>query len=272
MRKLYVLVLLIGFSFSGFAQYCQGIDSTGISPRPDSVGIFTPASDAMPCIVRAQPVSDTLYFTVFNRLNGFTVTSITIDSIANLPAGLCWVSNVPGNTFAAQQNGVIYISGQTYVSSGQYKMQVYVHVTTSVTTIPFSTLESIAGLRYYLRVICPGSPCVPVDTVDGKDSLFIPYSQVCGVGIHEVNNSISGLSVSPNPFMNTATLTYTVAKEGALTCRIYDLLGNVISSSDLNAVNGANTISLDRAGISSGTYILSVSDASGTATQKVIIE
>ena len=206
MRKLYALVLLVGLAVSGFSQHCQGVDSTAISPRADSVGIFTPSSDLLPCIVRAQPVSDTLYFTVFSKLSGFTVNSVTIDSIGNLPAGLCWVSNSPNNTFAANQNGVIFLSGQTYVSSGQYKMKVYIHASTSVTTIPFSTLESVAGLRYYLRVICLGGACETVDTAGGRDSLFIPYSQVCGAGIHELSHGISDMSVSPKPFTNLTNL------------------------------------------------------------------
>lgn len=272
MRNLYLLVLLVGFSFAGFAQHCQGVDTTAISPRPDSVGIFTPGSDAMPCIVRAQPVSDTLYFTVFNKLSGFTVESMTIDSIGNLPAGLCWASNVSGNTFAAHQNGVIYISGQSYVSAGQYKLQVYVHITTSVTSIPFSTLESIAGLRYYLRVICPGGICEAIDTARGRDSLYIPYSQACGVGIHELSTNLSDISVSPNPLTNETRLTFTAAREGAVTCRIYDLLGHVISSRDLNTLTGINTLSIDRTGLSSGLYILSISDGSSAATQKIIVE
>lgn len=272
MRKLYALVLLVVLSISGFAQHCQGVDSTAISPRADSVGIFTPSSDLLPCIVRAQPVSDTLYFTIFDRVNGFTLNSLTIDSIGNLPAGLCWVSNSPTNTFAAGQNGVIYLSGQTYVRSGQYKMKVYIHASTSVTNIPFSTLESVAGLRYYLRVICPGDPCTAIDTAGGRDSLFIPYSQVCGVGIHDINGGLSAMSVSPNPITNTAVISFNSSKQGNVSFRMYDMLGNIISSRELAANTGINTVSVDRAGLSGGAYIVSMSDGRDAVTQKIIIE
>lgn len=273
MRKLFILVLSVFLSLGSFAQRCQGIDSNGISPRPDSVAIFTPSSDALPCIVRDQPVSDTLYFTVFNRLHGFAVDSMTIDSINNLPPGMCWLSNASSNTFAGGQNGVIYLEGQTYGSAGQYKMQVFVQVYTSVTTIPFSTLESIAGLRYYLKVICPGGACPAVDTAGGVDSLYIPYSdQVCGVGIHEVSNGISDMSVSPNPFANNAVVNFASRTEGRFTLSIYDLLGNILSSKEINAINGNNTVQMDRAGLSNGMYILSLSDGRSATTQKIILE
>jgi hypothetical protein len=197
---------------------------------------------------------------------------LTIDSIGNLPAGICWVSNSPDNTFAGGQNGLIYLEGQTYGSAGQYKMQVFIHATTSVTTIPFSTLESVAGLRYYLRVTCPGGACEAVDTVGGKDSLFIPYSQVCGVGIHEVNTGIAELSISPNPFTSSAIVSFNSEREGTFVLRIYDLPGHVISAREVKAVYGTNELSIDRNGLSSGIYVLSISDGVSSVNNKLIIE
>ena len=274
MRKLYlILCLLSSFAFEAGAQQCFVDSAVNITPRLDSVAIFTPPSDSLSCMVRDQQVSDTLYFTIFNRLSGFVLDSVTIDSVNNLPTGVCWATNSATNTFGAGQNGVLYLSGQPQARSGQYKLQVYINATTSVFPIPVANLETATGIRYYVRLICPGDACPTIDTTGGRDSLFIPYNTaVCGVGIHEVSNVLSDLSVQPDPFTSHAQVSMQSDVAGLFTLRIQNIIGAVVSSREVSVMRGKNDFPIDRNGLSSGIYIISISGSTGSVNKKVVIE
>jgi hypothetical protein len=151
-------------------------------------------------------------------------------------------------------------------------MQVFVSGATDAFPIPFSSLESLAGIRYYLKVICPGDVCQHADTAGGRDSLFIPYSSVCGVGINEINNGVSHLSVTPNPFSGSAMVSFSSDVQGSFICRITDLLGAVFSSQTVSVTQGQNVFTVDRKGLSPGMYILSISDGQGAISRKIVLE
>jgi hypothetical protein len=275
MRKLYLMLcLLTGFSIAASAQCI--VSPVAINPSADSLPFFSPSSDDLPCTNTGWGayITDTLYFTTFSRLNNFSIDSLTIDSIDNLPPGLCWATNSADNTFAGGQNGVLLIIGQPGAYPGQYKLQVYVHATTDLFTIPSATVENLTGSRYYMRVICPGNPCPAVDTSGGKDSLYIPYTQslACNAGINEVNHSLNNLSIVPNPFSNSSTVTFNSDAEGTFTLRMTDLLGATISSKSIDVAEGSNKANIERNGLSAGMYILSVSNSNGSVNSKVVIE
>ena len=274
MRKLYLILSLIaGFIHEAGAQQCFVDSAVNINPRLDSVAIFTPSSDSLACMIRDQQVSDTLYFTIFNKLSGFFVDSVTIDSVNNLPTGICWATNSVNNTFGAGQNGVLYLSGQPQASSGQYKLQVYINATTSVFPIPVANLETATGIRYYVRLICPGDACPPIDTIAGRNSLFVPYNTtVCGVGIHEVSNVLSDLSVQPDPFTSHALVSMQSDVAGTFTLRLQNIIGAVLSSREVSVMKGKNDFTIDRNGLSSGIYIISISGSTGSVNKKVVIE
>jgi hypothetical protein len=274
MRKLYLtLCLFAGIAFGAHAQQCFIDSAVNITPRPDSVAIFTPPSDSLACMVRGQQVSDTLYFTMFNQISGFMIDSVTIDSVNNLPDGICWATNRADNTFGAGQNGVLYLSGQTYVGSGQYKLRIFINASTNVFPIPVANLETATGIRYYVRLICPGDACPPIDTTGGRDSLFIPYSsQVCGVGINEISHALSDLSVAPDPFTVHARISFHSDIEGPFTIQMQNILGAVVSTRKVAVTPGSNNFPLERNSLSPGIYIVSVSGSNGSINKKVVIE
>jgi len=201
------------------------------------------------------------------------VDSLTIDSINNLPPGLCWASTSGDNTFGGGQNGAILIAGRVAAYPGQYKLVIKVTVTTDILTLNNSNLETAIGLRYYMRVTCPGQPCPPLDTTGGKDSLYIPYSGLtCDAGINEVSGGISNISVVPNPFSSGAEVSFFSTAQGAFTLRLMNTLGQVVSYQDINVVHGNNVVPLQKGKLSPGMYILSLSDGSSSAMKKVVIE
>lgn len=84
------------------AQRC----GTGIANIPSDTTVtrmFTPPAVLHPCITRGTYVSDTIYFKNDYFRFGFMpfgVLFTRIDSIADLPDGLCWQTNTPNDSFA----------------------------------------------------------------------------------------------------------------------------------------------------------------------------
>ncbi len=276
MRKIFGLTILImTLSLAAIAQHCQAFDSTVIVPGTYTTPGFMPAADNQACAIAGASVSDTIYFTNFTTISGFAVDSLIIDSIGNLPNGLCWVTNKVTNTFGAGENGVIYVSGQCFAEPGQYKLQIFIEATGTIAIPPYSNAETGLGLRYYLRVACPGSSCMPIDSSGGVDSLFIPYSSQlpCAAdGIKEVGNSISAFDAAPNPFSTSTVVTFYAENPDLNTLRLTDMLGNVIWSKDITVSQGSNTVTVERGQVTNGIYLLSLSGASGFASKKLVIE
>ena len=274
MWKLYAIVsLLIGVSIGAQAQECTVDSIPGVSPGAFSTVLY-PVPDSLPCTVIGQAVSDTLYFTNFSTIQGFTVVSVTIDSINNLPNGICWATNVTGNTFPAGQNGVIFFTGVPSDAPGQFKLAIHLSVTTDIGQIPDFNLENNTGYRYYVRLAWPGCPCPPLDSVGGVDSAFIYYtSATCeAAGIKDVSQSFSNLSIMPNPFSQTSTVSFSSNEEGTVRVELVNMLGEAVISQKINAAIGNNEFPLNSNSLSPGIYILYVSNGNSSATKKVVIE
>ena len=141
---------------------------------------FSPPSDQLSCMGIAQFVVDTIHFTNYSTVSGLTVNSLKIDSINNLPQGLTWSTNRANNTFLGGDSGDVYISGVVNDSSGQYKLRFVIDLNAGpngVVNIPNADLETLAHLRYYLRVSCSGNQCPAI--VDDSIHAFLPYSSGC---------------------------------------------------------------------------------------------
>jgi hypothetical protein len=278
MKKLFTtLALVAGLSFGAFAQHCIGVDSTNIIPGTGNTPGLSPSSAELACAMTGTFVSDTVYFTNFSSFQGQAVQSLTIDSIGNLPAGVCWVTNHKNNTFGPGENGVIYVSGTVGAAAGQYSLQIFIHGTFGVITLPHNTnANTLANLYYYVRVTDATIHCCPeLDTVNGKTHPFIAYtaSSPCStLGVNAVQNDLSNISVVPNPFTTSANVTFNSDLEGTYTVKMMNLLGAVVATKEVNITRGANQTSIERNGLSSGIYILSISNGSSSISRKVIIE
>ena len=294
MKKLFILLTLcIGLAVGSNAQT---IDSAGfyhmvsVNGPTNSLVVtaaakpgLTPSDTFLPCAVRGRAVLDTIIFTNYDSVNGGTgvgmvpLQSLTIDSIY-LPSGLTWTTNSATNSFAGGAGGAIVVTGTTYDTAGQYKLRITVtaHVLVGgvlpVTKGPLDA-EANTGLAYRVRVINSGCSCPGIDN-SAADSVrvFIPYACDSTVGIHEISNDISNVSVQPNPFSASAQLVFNSSVEGNYTVRMTSLIGAVVSSEEKNIVRGSNDITIERNGLSSGIYLLSISNGSSSITRKVIVE
>jgi len=81
--------------------------------------------------------------------------------------------------------------------------------------------------------------------------------------------AVNGFNVFPNPVNNAATLTISTIKTEKVTVDVVDMLGNVLMSRDLGAINGDYRMELDATNWNAGLYFVNVRTAQGTATKKI---
>jgi hypothetical protein len=180
--KKYALLFSVIFSilFSQ-AQYCGNSGSSRCTPA----GTLThpgvaPASSQIAPLQNGVPVNTFLELKSMDTISPvFTVIldSLHIDSIVNLPHGLCWATNKPGNTFLTNEDGCIVLEGQPCDLPGEYHIQIY-----GIQYTTFSIFgDSINGplgpaYDFFLRLDNPGDAARPVDT--NQTAAFVSYSEV----------------------------------------------------------------------------------------------
>jgi len=291
MKKLFTTILCVTvFAAGAFAQHCATA-TTSIAPKPASgTPGLTPTPANLPCGIDSGTFNtDTIYFENYSSFavggNTVTLNSLKIDSINNLPEGLCWETNVANNTFTTGQTGVIYVSGNCTAAPGQYKLKLIVDIKAgpgNVITYNNADAEVLTGtltgspLRYYVRVRRPSCGCFGIDSVGGATHYFtddsVPVGCKKGVGINDISSELSAVSVTPNPFSNTAKLTFSSEAAGKYTVRMMNLLGSEVMNKEVSANSGNNEVTIERNNLTSGIYLISLSNRSGTITRKVIIE
>lgn len=168
-----------------FSQCNNGTIS--ITPHVGSVPGLSPPDSSLPCSVIGQPVHDTLYFKNYTTFYvsgvSITVNSLKFDSIY-LPAGLCWSTNHPNNTFTTGEDGIIYISGTPTGSAGSYKLRMIVDLNSSLGPFAGADLEALANFRYHTRIICSGNPCPASDPTDTISVFTADGSSCSGNGLY----------------------------------------------------------------------------------------
>jgi photosystem II stability/assembly factor-like uncharacterized protein len=78
------------------------------------------------------------------------------------------------------------------------------------------------------------------------------------------------ISVYPNPTVDMATITYNASLAGNTTIRIYSLTGSLVKTYNTPVKTGANSIQLNVSDLSTGGYIVYLSNGAKKATTKLI--
>src|SRR5687768_2401444 len=119
MKKIIFTLLSFGLLyFNSSAQYCTSNPS---QPNQCTVsGTLTdpgldPASDSLPPVINGTTSTTIIQFLNFDtiRFGGIlqTIQYLKIDTIDNLPNGLCWATNQADNTYMNQEEGCIKVNG-----------------------------------------------------------------------------------------------------------------------------------------------------------------
>jgi len=138
-------------------------------------GTITPMS-SVPCIDKGafydQNVQFKNFFNVYFNGQYIPVDSIVIDSINNLPCGLTWATDkslsIPANSYQSAENGCIRISGTTFDSIGQYRVQVWAQLKVNFNgSHIWSGVQQASAynfLPFYVRLKNAGDICPNIDT------------------------------------------------------------------------------------------------------------
>jgi hypothetical protein len=158
--------------------------------------------------------------------------------------------------------------------SGQYKLKIFATVATPLVTLSNQDAETLTSLRYYVRVNCAGLTCPDVDTTAGKTTAFIAYNQTCpwALGVDNNNTSFNTLSVTPNPFNSSSTLSFVAEKEESYTVTITNIIGAVVATKNVAATVGTNEVKIERNGLAAGVYVISLSNGKFTEPRRIVIQ
>lgn len=234
---------------------------------------FAPPADDLDCFVQGEFLQQTIYFKNYDKMNVFgqnvQLDSIRFDSINNLPFGLYWQSNKGAVPFTAAENGCITIEGTTYDAAGTYKLDIIVTAWINGLSLPLQQSTEVIGIGYYLRVIDNANKaCLPGDTTQGV--MIASTGPATSVSERSIEQ-ISTFAISPNPFKDEATVTFTATENKDLTAHLYDLSGKVLLSERLSAAEGQNRFTIHANGLSSGVYFYTLGDGKQAITHKVMI-
>lgn len=261
-KHLYSLFALFLLSTGAFAQYCGNSGPSICSPSGTLTqpGLF-PESTNLPPFTNGLAANTVIQFKNFNQVvfggSTLTVNSLRIDTIANLPAGLCWATNKANNTYSNQEDGCIVVSGTPCGAPGQYKMRIIATVNVG---IPLQVDADAAGLKYFLRLENNGDTDVAVDTNQTAPFYNVGYSQqtictICPTLTFTANSGVQNTSCA------TPNGGFTVVAAGGTAPYTYTFSGGAQS-------NTTGTFT----GLQGGTYTVTATDAnncSGTTTATV---
>ncbi len=270
MKKLFTLLSLTLFFGASYAQYC-GSSQVHYANPTNHYGF--PNLDSIPCIIQGANTTLDLPFQTYQSFtaqgNTVTIHGLRIDTMSNLPCGLCWSTDTSTNEFQPGAFGTFRIQGTTNDAVGEYKVHLILSVNTqNQGTYDIQGIDADAGGVYlYLRVKANGGNCAPVDT----NSLGLTASTSCPTGINDVKATVSALTVQPNPMTSEANVTFASEVAGTSKLTITNIVGSVVYQSAIATKVGENTTTINKGNLPAGIYILSVGNNKATASRKFVI-
>lgn len=111
-----------------------------------------------------------------------------------------------------------------------------------------------------------------------NDSVYRSSAQMITVhvinsqtGIHSNEEIMTSFKAYPNPFNDELTLNFTSYQNKVVACSMYDMMGNLVSSQSVAAINGDNVVKLKTADLAKGVYFIQMNTGGNrSGTFKVI--
>ncbi len=182
------------------------------------------------------------------------LTYIKIDTISNLPCGLCWAMGASNFQIAGNSTGCIKISGTTYDAPGQYQMHIIADITGTFIGFPFTQTNqdlTTQGLKYFLKVQLPGDTCIRIDTLAPSKrtspSGVIPTPQISGNNNICVGSSTTLSATGSNYYAyswsnGSFNSSITVSAPGIYTVTVYGNCSSATASVSVANIIVADTI------------------------------
>jgi hypothetical protein len=180
-QNTFFFLLFFSTSISLFSQQCSSDSLTLVSPGDVSYtqpGFIDP--NYLPCVSSGTYSELVIPFKTYNQgarlltnADSSTVPisriySIKIESVSNLPSGLCWVTRPSTSVISGEQVGLLIIKGTTSVSSGTYPVSVGISIDTQGTgnytstgLVPFNYKDLLG--QVILKVMGTDNNCPSVN-------------------------------------------------------------------------------------------------------------
>jgi hypothetical protein len=142
----------------------------------------------------------------------------------------------------------------------------------SVSPLPISYEWSTGETSPTIWVSNSGSYTVSVRDTLGCETTSDPYTiefEVC-IGVDELSQSISRLSIHPVPASNAVMVEFTSNANLGIGLGVYNLLGELVSYEQILASTGPNGYWLDISGLQEGVYFLRIGENTDYQTQKFL--
>lgn len=199
-----------------------------------------------------------------------TVYYMRIDSILNLPCGICWSTNKNNNVFAGGEDGCIKFTGTTTDQVGQYKVKFILKAQiTNGAYNPQALIDPPGGLepyegiipntKLYVKVKASGSAtCADVDTAAGANNLVGNVANCTGTAVGNINANITDLKIIPSNVNSTAAIHVFSNENKEAKLFVTDISGRTVWSKTVLLNTGENNITFARNGIAAGLYLMNI--------------
>lgn len=203
-KSLFALLICIIFQ-SATAQRCDTVTANCVPTNTLTSPGITPYTQ-FPCVEKGKYYTYTFELYVPNSISvaGSTinVNGIVLDSINNLPCGLCWRCNKSDRSYIGGEHGCITITGNSNDLVGTYKLELSGTAITSFGS--FTSRLDYPGFEAYLRVIDTNQTCPTFDTISTKRACSLNSGcTVDGVEILQLNHPNHCLNVGDSIVIGT---------------------------------------------------------------------
>lgn len=235
--KTLLLIPFIGITMA-WAQPCVPGPETAPGIYPDSatglpVGYADVFYEAVMTVV--VPVDTTI--------SGFTVPidSIGIVNFQGLPPGFSYTADRASGYWPGGTKGCVLISGMHSVV-GEYPLVIEVEGYAGVFHVPWT-------IDFYKIVL---------------DSTHLSIEKMATDDFEVFQNT-------PNPFSGVTEISFTSKQNDVYTFEVFNMIGKIIHSEEINADKGLNRIYFDANDLTHGVYFYQLRNATRSQTKRMII-
>jgi hypothetical protein len=201
-----------------------------------------------------------------NNCGSSAQTCITVNAKPNTPGTITGNSSVcKSNTKTYSISSVSGATSYTWAATGGAVIQSG-QGTTSVNVKFTSCNSSSVSLTVKANNAC-GSSATSAKTISVNLGCKVAADEPGDVSI------VSSLSAYPNPTTGKATVTFNSDRNANYSLKVVDMIGNILISENVAAVEGTNTKEINLENVAQGLYIISVqTEGSQAETMRLIVE
>ncbi len=210
---------------------------------PENNGQVCPAT--MPLAYINYPYSEVATILIpKSDSSGVPLHHFTLTAVKNLPNGITWESNAPGNVFTA---------GNSYC--------IHLHGTPTVAATFYLRIELDIYIDFF------GQPLLAKHVVDST-SLYMVVSGSTGINVNHANLEINGNF--PNPFSGFTSIRYKALQPGETTFEVYTLMGEKVHVQKLTSNAGENAFLFNGYALKPGTYLYLLRDGTSAIAKMMV--